>query len=180
MEKIYQWTEDQILNEAEQKAYHSYRVERQMYEKYHGKGSIPEGYDIHHIDGNPDNNSIENLIAIPHVVHVFITAMGIFPTWEELEKMKPPFENYGYDLVYEGINKNGKKYYWTYTNKGQNCYPIDGRKLLINCVGVPDFGEDYKVDKQGRRYRRCGFTLQKDNAGRYYAEWITFLKMGKD
>lgn len=32
-------------------------------------GEIPEGYDIHHIDFNKNNNDISNLIALPKSVH---------------------------------------------------------------------------------------------------------------
>jgi hypothetical protein len=35
---------------------------RNIYEKEHG--NIPEGYEIHHIDGNRNNNAIENLLAV--------------------------------------------------------------------------------------------------------------------
>ncbi len=34
-------------------------LHRYIYEKYHGP--IPEGYDVHHKDGNPYNNSCDNL-----------------------------------------------------------------------------------------------------------------------
>lgn len=32
-------------------------------------GPIPEGYHVHHIDGDTDNNSIANLVAMPHGEH---------------------------------------------------------------------------------------------------------------
>lgn len=38
-----------------------------IYKKHHGdipKDSLGRSYDIHHIDGNPDNNEISNLIAL--------------------------------------------------------------------------------------------------------------------
>lgn len=31
---------------------------------------IPAGYEVHHIDFNPNNNDISNLVAIPKDVHV--------------------------------------------------------------------------------------------------------------
>lgn len=31
------------------------------------KGNIPEGYEIDHIDGNPENNSLDNLACVTHV-----------------------------------------------------------------------------------------------------------------
>lgn len=33
-----------------------------------------EGQDVHHIDGNPDNNSPRNLMILPHAVHMHIEA----------------------------------------------------------------------------------------------------------
>jgi hypothetical protein len=38
-----------------------------IYEKYNGK--IPEGYDIHHVDGDSLNNNIDNLLMIEHGEH---------------------------------------------------------------------------------------------------------------
>lgn len=35
---------------------------RKIYEQHHG--SIPDNYDVHHIDGNRSNNSIDNLKAV--------------------------------------------------------------------------------------------------------------------
>jgi HNH endonuclease len=43
-----------------------------IYKKFHGvvpKDDFGRVYDIHHIDGNHDNNSIENLVAIPIQEH---------------------------------------------------------------------------------------------------------------
>lgn len=35
-------------------------------------GEIPDGYDVHHIDGNRQNNSIHNLMLIEHSEHMRI------------------------------------------------------------------------------------------------------------
>jgi len=40
---------------------------RSLYETHNGK--IPNGYHIHHIDGNPYNNNIDNLIALSPEEH---------------------------------------------------------------------------------------------------------------
>jgi ribonucleotide reductase alpha subunit len=51
-----------------------YQMEhRLVFESYYGK--IPEGYDIHHIDGNTYNNDIDNLECLSHEDHARITAL---------------------------------------------------------------------------------------------------------
>jgi|TARA_Y100000593_G_scaffold83885_1_gene158509 hypothetical protein len=39
-------------------------------------GEIPKGWDIHHIDFNHDNNNLDNLIAVPKMVHTVIHQSG--------------------------------------------------------------------------------------------------------
>jgi len=43
-------------------------VHRELYEINFGK--IPALYEVHHIDKNPSNNNLENLIAIPKEFHL--------------------------------------------------------------------------------------------------------------
>jgi hypothetical protein len=43
-------------------------LHRVIWESVHGL--IPDGFVVHHIDGNPDNNLIENLSCIPLVEHL--------------------------------------------------------------------------------------------------------------
>lgn len=47
---------------------------RKIYEQYYNT-SIPKGYHIHHIDGNPNNNDIENLICVSPQAHFNIHLM---------------------------------------------------------------------------------------------------------
>lgn len=56
---------------------HSPRLHQQIY--IDNFGPIPKGHHVHHKDGNPDNNSVDNLIAIPHGVH---TRETILQRWE--------------------------------------------------------------------------------------------------
>lgn len=44
-----------------------YRLHRVVWEYYNGP--IPEGYDVHHKDHNPQNNDISNLVCIPTAKH---------------------------------------------------------------------------------------------------------------
>ena len=47
---------------------------RKLYTEQIGK--IPYNWDIHHIDFNHDNNNIDNLIAVPKIVHKVIHQTG--------------------------------------------------------------------------------------------------------
>lgn len=42
---------------------------RKAYEVHYGI-EIPNGFDIHHIDGCRDNNEISNLLMLPHELHM--------------------------------------------------------------------------------------------------------------
>lgn len=44
------------------------RLHRYIWEKYNN--ALPKGYEIHHIDGNKDNNEIENLVALSKKEHL--------------------------------------------------------------------------------------------------------------
>lgn len=48
---------------------------RKKYELYHNVKLTPD-IDIHHIDWNHNNNDIENLIAVPKLVHTIIHQHG--------------------------------------------------------------------------------------------------------
>ena len=41
---------------------------RKIFEEYYGV-KIPNGFDIHHIDGDRNNNDISNLLMLPHTLH---------------------------------------------------------------------------------------------------------------
>lgn len=51
-------------NRGKSKSYNA----RKAYRNYHG--NIPDKYHVHHKDGNPYNNSIGNIVALPPSVHI--------------------------------------------------------------------------------------------------------------
>ena len=57
---------------------------RKLYEQKVSR--IPDNWDIHHIDFNHDNNKIENLIAVPSMVHMIIHQSGFVPR-DEIENL---------------------------------------------------------------------------------------------
>lgn len=58
------WLGQQIGIDGKQ---HRIRLHTYVWEKFNGH--VPNGYDIHHIDHDPSNNEIENLIALPESEH---------------------------------------------------------------------------------------------------------------
>lgn len=48
------------------------RLHRAIWEKQHGP--IPAGYHIHHSDGNPGNNKLDNLELVSHATHMKLHA----------------------------------------------------------------------------------------------------------
>jgi len=54
-------------------------------------GEIPFGYDIHHVDRNPENNSLTNLMCVNRTIHTAIRAAitrGI-TAYKEDQKVPP-------------------------------------------------------------------------------------------
>tara|TARA_R100000664_G_scaffold12125_1_gene19531 strand:+ start:1314 stop:1532 length:219 start_codon:yes stop_codon:yes gene_type:complete len=63
---------------------------RKLYEKKYGK--IPNKWEVHHIDFNHNNNNVDNLIAVPSVVHVVIHQSGYIPR-DEIENLIQIYED---------------------------------------------------------------------------------------
>tara|TARA_R100000458_G_C8046574_1_gene95603 strand:- start:291 stop:497 length:207 start_codon:yes stop_codon:yes gene_type:complete len=63
---------------------------RKLYENNNGK--IPKDWEVHHIDFNHNNNNIDNLIAVPKMVHIVIHQTGYIPR-NEIENLISIYEN---------------------------------------------------------------------------------------
>ena len=63
---------------------------RKLYEKNVSK--IPKNWEIHHIDFNHNNNKIDNLIAVPSLVHMIIHQTGYIPR-DEIENLIMIYED---------------------------------------------------------------------------------------
>lgn len=58
------------------------RLHNYVWQKYNGP--VPKGFHVHHIDGNKDNNNINNLIAISahdHETYHFLKRIKEHPEW---------------------------------------------------------------------------------------------------
>ena len=62
---------------------------RKLYER--NIGQIPDKWEIHHIDFNHNNNTLENLIAVPSMVHMIIHQSGFIPR-DEIENLIQIYE----------------------------------------------------------------------------------------
>lgn len=71
-----------------------------IYTIYHGE--IPEGYVVHHIDGNPKNNNPNNLTAMPRNVHTILHCKGRKVSEHQYEKMSNTFFKPGHEPYMKG------------------------------------------------------------------------------
>ena len=64
---------------------------RKYYSNYYGITWDHKKFDVHHIDGNRENNDIMNLILLPKKVHQRLHASG----WFELDRYESQVMKYG-------------------------------------------------------------------------------------
>ena len=93
------------------------RLHRVVWE-FH-KGEIPEGYDIHHVDGNSFNNEIENLNLVKSSLHQRMEGKKRF-------KENPEFAR---SFQSKGIEKAKE---WHSSEEGKRWHSEHGRKTWVN------------------------------------------------
>lgn len=118
---------------------HNKLLHRLIFEKFHG--SIPEGYIIHHLDGDKKNNCLLNLELLSVNEHHRTHNIGN----DELHrKISLSMNNTGYRNV--SINKRdtykqGFTYRYRYFEEGKRkaiyCVTIDGLKDKVLAKGLP-------------------------------------------
>ena len=85
-------------------------VHRLIWEAFYEK-EIPEGYDIHHVDGNKLNNSIQNLQCVEHSKHLsFHNRRENNSMWRKTGENSSRWKNYARIVKY-GFNTSGKQVY---------------------------------------------------------------------
>lgn len=106
-------------------------LHRAIWEKFHGP--IPEGYNVHHIDGNKLNNDISNLELIHHNKHAQLHGQNMSDeTKSKMSKSKtgkgnPKFKDYP-RIVKAGFDK-GKQVWKIVFNAKVVCRSNDYSKL---------------------------------------------------
>lgn len=64
------------------------------YYPVNGKDGLPEGWDVHHLDGNPQNNCpVHNLCLMPHSLHAALTQYEVKWRRAYLEGLGNPVDN---------------------------------------------------------------------------------------
>lgn len=80
-------------------------------------GDIPDGYHVHHIDGNPENNAVDNLVAIPPEEHIKETAKQMWKTRAVTKKCA--FCGNMFETIYDGdyCSKKCRRKRWNRDHK---------------------------------------------------------------
>lgn len=74
---------------------------RQIYKDYY-KIDFDKSYVVHHIDGNRDNNKIDNLLLLPFKLH------------SKYHFQKSYIENNAIPTIITGSTWNSNSFYWNY------------------------------------------------------------------
>lgn len=120
------------------------RLHRYVWEKFNGE--IPEGFEIHHIDGDKDNNDISNLIIMEKRWHARLHSLNKANTM--------------YDRIIDNLNNNARPAAceWHGSEKGRRWhkehYEIMKEKLHKEKNFVCDFcGKEFSaVDNGATRF----------------------------
>ena len=139
---------------------------RKIWEEFHNK-KIPENYEIHHIDNNHDNNSIENLLLVSIEEHLEIhksqedwgAVQAILMRMENMQGIKEAASKHQKQL-WESGNHNFQKLSKEHRSlmAKQN-----GRKTLESCIGIHAINADPTLAKENAR--RGGNASKDKKAG---------------
>lgn len=110
-------------------------IHREVWSYHYGE--IPAGYEIHHIDRNPENNAIENLQCISHATHIEIHRYSK----RNVKHKKQKFICVNCAKEYEAAlaGGHGNKYcsercMYEYTQKAKGKSPYQVKIITQNCL----------------------------------------------
>lgn len=96
--------------------YRGKRLHRLVYEDYYNI-EIPDDYDIHHIDEDKSNNSIDNLVLMTHEEHTILHKSN--DDWRVIKK---------------GVNDDGEQLYALYSPSGKKIRTSTNEAKLIESM----------------------------------------------
>lgn len=96
--------------------YRGKRLHRLVYEDYYNI-KIPDDYDIHHIDEDKSNNSIDNLVLMTHEEHTILHKSN--DDWRVIKK---------------GVNDDGEQLYALYSPSGKKIRTSTNEVKLIESM----------------------------------------------
>lgn len=106
-----------------------------------------EKIEIHHIDGNPLNNCVLNLLPLPRSEHLRLHHNGKKHSEESKQKMSYAHNTTGYYRVSKHKNKRYKQgFIWLYR------YFVDGKQKSIYSVDIKKL--EKKVKAKGLKWRK--------------------------
>lgn len=119
---------------------------RKIYEVKNGK--IPKGYEIHHIDGNRKNNSIENLICVSILEHYEIHKKQ--GDWGACRKILKRIEMS--EKEKSKLSSEYAKQYWANLSEKERTHI--GKKISKSLSGKPKTGKVVKGHVKSEEWRQ--------------------------
>lgn len=116
---------------------HSYLWEKE-------NGNIPEGYEVHHIDRNRKNNSLDNLALLPMPEHRYIHGCGKHNSKEDMrdravkatyirKRLKEAKVLYP-DVVVDSVQLDNVEPVYNLEVDGTHCFSVFGGIIIHNCM----------------------------------------------
>lgn len=107
-------------------------------------GNIPEGYEVHHIDGNRKNNSLDNMVILSKTDHRYIHGCGRQNSPQEMrdreiksarirERMREARVLYP-DVVVDSVQLDSVEPVYNLEVDGTHCFSVFGGVIIHNCM----------------------------------------------
>lgn len=124
-------------------------LHRKIYED--NFGPIPKGHHVHHKDNNPDNNSPDNLEALPMAQHMSLTSRGMWDNPEWVKNRREYYKTEEHRARISDAQKNRKKTEYVCELCHEN---FKSRNNTGNVRFCPDCSAHLYGDKNGRHFSR--------------------------
>lgn len=144
-------------------------LHRKIYED--NFGPIPEGYHVHHKDNNPNNNSPDNLEALPMREHMSLTSRNMWDDEEWAKERRTYYQSEKHREKASVAQMNRKtttykctlcgKEFTTRNNSGKLCYCPECRKMKVYSRKEGE-GWHFNESKQRKRFGKVLIPYEND------------------